>query len=85
MACSCGQHRNEAGCRGADFLRSQPREFRQRNGREGGRAQSFLAREKVLDRYRHLDRDDAIVQAWRDALHTRKLRWYRAKRKAATS
>jgi hypothetical protein len=80
MGCSCGRHRTKAGCAGARHLAQRTRAQRQAHGREGGRANAVVDREDILERYAHLDRDEAILTAWRDARRLRRWQRYRTRR-----
>lgn len=72
-----------AGCGGAVELASRSPEERRAHGREGGRTSAVISRLNILDRYRHLDRDDAIVSAWKDALMLQTKRRYRVRQRVA--
>lgn len=74
MTCPCGKHRTLSGCKGAQYLASRGAAQRKADGRAGGRTRAVIWRGEILARYQHLDRDDAILQAWKDSSHVWKLR-----------
>lgn len=85
MSCACGQHRSEGVCKRVAALvawrTANPERLRQM-AREAGRANAVIDRQDVVNRYLHLDREDAIWQAWRDARRIAKYQRYRARRRA---
>lgn len=60
--------------------RERARAMGLRGGREGARTRLALHRMRLLDRFRHLDRDDAIVAAWAAGIASRKRRDLRARK-----
>lgn len=85
MACSCGQHKTESGCRGAAFFKAQPRTYHQASGRLGGNAQAGKWHARLVSRFAHLRRAEAIAAAWSLGVHTRKLREARKRKAEAMS
>jgi hypothetical protein len=83
MICACGQHRTPQGCGGARALKARSPELRREHGRLGGNAHAAKWHARLVTRFNHLRRADAIVAAYQVGLHTRKLRQWRAKRQAA--
>lgn len=79
MACKCGRHRTASGCAGARHLAQRTLEQRRAQGREGGRANAIIDRVDILARYAHLERDEAILAAWRDARRQKRWQRYRAR------
>lgn len=77
MTCACGKHRTASGCAGARVLAARTPAQRRAHGREGGKTNAILDRDAILDRYRHLDRDAAILAAWADAKVMQKHKRYR--------
>lgn len=78
MACACGgNHRTASGCAGARHLSRRTPAQRRAQGREGGRANAVVDRADILARYLHLDRDEAILAAWRDSRRIAKGQRYR--------
>ena len=84
MACRCGRHRTRSGCAGAQVLSTLTAARRRAIGREGGKANAVVDRVDILARYLHLDRDAAILQAWKDARRIPKYQRYRARRKGTS-
>lgn len=82
--CICGKgHRDIRGCNGArTFATRTPAQLRQW-GREGGKTQGVVKQQAILDRYRHLDRDAAILSAWREAKMIAKCARYRMRAREA--
>lgn len=77
--CRCGLHRTLQGCAGAKHLSSRTTAQRRAQGREGGKANLVVDRMEILARYQELDRDAAILAAWKDAMSIQKQRRWRAK------
>lgn len=77
MPCPCGQHRTRTGCAGARYFATRTRAQMSRWGREGGKANAILDSMAILERYQHLDRDEAILSAWKDARRIQKYQRYR--------
>jgi hypothetical protein len=50
-------------------------------GREGGKARAAIAKAKILEKFAHLDRDEAIHAAWVASAHASKIRAQRRKAK----
>lgn len=79
MACACGRHRTASGCAGARHLSQRTAAQRRAQGRQGGRANAVVDRADILARYVHLDRDEAILAAWRDSRRLQRWQRYRAR------
>lgn len=85
--CSCGRHVKPGntyaspGCwmSTAEGRARISRGQRQQWGKEGGKARTALWRQAVLDRFRHLDRDAAILAAVEWSRVTTVRRQWRAK------
>ena len=82
--CACGKHRTAAGCAGARVLNALSNTRRQEIAREGGTCNALIDRNDVIARYVHLDRDDAIWQAWKDARRIKRWQRYRARGSSTT-
>jgi hypothetical protein len=80
-SCGCGRHRSPQGCAGARQLRARTARQRREQGREGGRANAVVDRADILARYAGLERDQAILAAWRDARRIQRYARFRARRK----
>lgn len=79
MSCRCGRHRTAAGCAGARHLAQRTSAQRREHGRQGGRANAVVDRADILERYLHLDRDEAILAAWADGRRLQRWQRYRAR------
>ena len=84
MACSCGKHKTNAGCKGAAYLSSRSRAQRQADGHRGGSVRAANVHSTLIARFAHLSRDKAIWAAWRVGLHSKRLRALRARRVTET-
>ena len=72
----------------ACWLRAHPERAKAmgfKGGKEGGRARQETHRQRLLDRFRHLDRDAAIVAAYNAGVHLHKVRRNRARKAAKAS
>lgn len=74
------QHKDRRGCAGAQALLAISLERKSEIGRQAGKTNAICDREDVLERYRQLDRDDAIWQAWKDSRAIKRWQRYRARK-----